>query len=125
MLSSILQVSGPIIALILMIIYYAIGGRSVWMAVVTAPMWAHFIGDIMAAFIRPGVIKIAGFDVKQIFQPAYFSQFLGLSLMVMGWLLKAHHHYFADDFFYLGGELAVVGFIWGIIYNPMYKAPAS
>ena len=125
MVSTVLQFAGPIAAFALCVIYLALGGRSPFMVAITAAIEVHLIGDIIKQYTSPGDLVIAGFDLKQMLQPAYFLQWVGAGLMIFAYIFRMHGHLNADYWFVLGFLLYGTGFVWGIIYNPSYKAPAN
>src|SRR5438309_377757 len=116
MFATLLQLVGFISGLVLLMIYYAVGGRSAWPALFTAAFSVHFAGDWLMAFLKAPLI-IANYNVSEAVFPKKFTQFLGLMLTLAAVLFLAFGHLRLGGWFaFFGLALALTGFVWDLIY---------
>ena len=120
MFALILQVGGFIATYVLVVLYFAFGGRGLWPAFLAFALTIHFAGDYFRAFLKKDdPVVLGGFNLSDMLQPVFFLLWVGIALQFLGLLFAlTNHSQWAGALGGLGLALAMTGFIGSIIYNP-------
>lgn len=120
MFTQLLQILGFIATYVTVVLYYATGGRSPWMAIVSFFLTVHFVGDYFKGFLKKSdPIVIAGYDLSMMLQPVYFLLWVGIALQINAcFFFATGHPQWGAALAGFGASFAVTGFIGSLIYNP-------